>query len=105
MKELFAMEASAFLYLNWKLAKKIYENQFFEMIDPYRKTILRKCAELRTRDVILALGSILKPTSTNHAEPWVLNTDFLLYTAAAAEIILQRKAEEERNAMPIPSKN
>lgn len=105
MKPIAALEISALLYFNWKLVKKIYENQFPEIIEPYTKIILRICAENKSKDVCKALGSILNPDVLESRGARIINKDFLLFTAAAADIIIRRQREESQTVMPEPCNN
>ena len=92
------LETSAALYLNWKLMKKLYENQFDEIIEPYKREILKKCQELHVTEVTTALTCILKDMDCS-------KKDFIYYTAAAAEIILKRRMPKDAIDTLKPSRN
>lgn len=92
------LETSAVLYLNWKLMKKLYENQFDEIIEPYKREILKKCQELQVTDITTALTCILTDMECS-------KKDFILYSAAAADIILKRRIPKDAMDTLKPSRN
>lgn len=95
-----ALETSLVLYLNWKCLKKLYQNQFDEVIEPYRREILKKCDALQTREITRVLFLILKNSAISDSDK-----DFILYSAAAADIILQRKMQPSSTSMSMLSRN
>lgn len=95
-----ALTVSSMLYMNWKCVKKLYANQFNQIIEPYRREIQRKCEQQNVNEITAVLNSIL-----SEQECALSKKDFILYSAAAADIILERKMPSSTTSMPMASRN